>query len=315
MEIQVFDPKTLQGSAPRFSDEDSAAAGVAGGFATLSVDKGRFTPRLNGVVIPSGNNTELQAVVVAMYPPGRGTSRVYFGGTYDPNNTSEPVCQSDDGLAPRTDVTERQHGDCATCPMNQPGSGERPGTRACRFVKNVGVVIPSYSNETVFQLRVSAQGIFDGVDKATGAAGLLAYATQLGSYRRIPQEVMTELSIPDGLTGGVRFKAVGLLNDSDAHAMVELGKKPETMRVVGPRGAPRAATPALPQLPAMKKEVPPQVTQPEPSDNIDPPSPQVVETKPEPKLTPKPQAAASNSATTTDDALKARIQSAFGAPK
>jgi hypothetical protein len=238
MEIQVFDPKAVQGAAPRFGAEDSIAKGVDEGFATLSTDKGRFTPRKNGVALPSGNNlTELQAVIVAMHPPGRGTSRTYFGGTYDPNNTSEPLCASDDGVTPRADSAEPQSKQCGDCPQNQAGSGERAGTRACRYVKTVGVVIPSFDTETVFNLRVSAQGIFDAPDKSTNTSGLLAYATQLSAARRIPQEVMTEISIPDGATGGVRFRAVGLLGDGDAQRMVELSKTPETLRG-------RPATPA-----------------------------------------------------------------------
>jgi hypothetical protein len=314
MEIQVFDASALANAPARFTDADSIAQGVSEGFATLSTDKGRFTPRQNGVAIPGSKNlTELEAVIVAMHPPGRGTSRTYFGGVYDPNNPSEPVCSSDDGITPRADSSEVQHTQCGDCPQNQVGSGERAGTRACRYAKNLGVVIPSFSTDTVFQLRVSAQGIFDGVDKASGTSGLLAYATQLGAYRRIPQEVLTEISIADGLTGGVRFKAVGLLNDTDAANMVAKSKSPEVTRLVGPRPI-KGAAPALPALPKLEALPKPTPVAEEPKPAPAPaPAPAA---EPEPVvLAPKAQKAVVAEDNSADDVLKSRIASAFGSPK
>jgi hypothetical protein len=192
---------------------------------------------------------ELDCVILAQFPPGRATGRTFFEGTFDPTNTAPPDCHSADGVAPSANSLKPQSASCATCPQNTAGSGQTQGSRACRYNKTLAVAVPEYGNK-VFNIKLSAQGLFAKHDPATNAYGLNAFDVVLG--KTLPQEVLVTLCSPEGATGGVRIRPKGMMAFEQAAQYVQLSQTEEVKHAIEEEatvvGLAISKTPALPPM-------------------------------------------------------------------
>jgi hypothetical protein len=250
-EVQPFNPHTAMTAAPRFNRDELWESGSSS-VPRIATDKGGFTAFIDGEMIGQ-RQTSLDAIIVGQFPPGRKMFRVFYEGTYDPTSTSAPTCHSPDGTRPAADSKAPQHATCEGCPQNQKGSGAKADTRACRFGKNLAVVVPA-AGETVFAMRLSSQGCLAKFDAATNSYGLFAFDAALGKLA--PQEVLTTFTQPEGSTGGVRMTPKGVLNVEQAKILIDISRDPATIEVTksGFKGElitnanPPIAIAALPQV-------------------------------------------------------------------
>jgi hypothetical protein len=196
----------------------------------ISTNKGMFTAILDGEQQGNRQHT-LDVVIVGESPSGRATGRIWYAGAYDPNTSAKsPDCFSNDGKTPDASAPNKQCSNCAECPQNVKGSGQKPGTVDCRFTKTLAVVVPAAGFDTVWQLRVSAQGIFAAADPAAGVYGLNALRSLLVQKRLTAELILTRLSFPEGSTGGIRFQPIGLLAEQDAKQSWAIARDPETVK-------------------------------------------------------------------------------------
>lgn len=196
----------------------------------ISTAKGMFTAILDGQPVGAKQNT-LTVVIVGESQVGRATGRVWYAGKYDPNaEAKSPDCFSNDGVSPDSTVKQRQADKCATCPQSIKGSGDLPGSVACRYTKTLAVVVLTAGWEVVWNLRLSSQALFAQVDRANNTMGLNALRTALSQKRLTAEMVAVELSFPEGSTGGVRFKPVGILPEDQMRAAWALARDPETRK-------------------------------------------------------------------------------------
>ena len=223
-QLQAFDPnQAADPSQARF--DRTALWGEAVSTKRndyISTDKGMFAAVVGGQQLGQRVHS-IDVVILKQSPDGRTTSRTFFQGNYDPNNTTLPACHSDDGVAPATNSKFPQSASCAMCPQNAAGSGATAGSRACRFGKTLAVAVPEFGNK-VFEVKLSAQALFAQHDPSNNTFGLFAFDAVLG--RRIPQEVLVTLSQPEGATGGVRITPKGMLDVQTATGYVQMSQDP-----------------------------------------------------------------------------------------
>ena len=93
-------------------------------------------------VLPDGMNlgNEIQVVVVDFV-----TRNSFYSGPYNPNNPTPPDCYSIGknlaDLAPEADSPAIQGDKCATCPLNQYGSGDNGKSKACKNSRSLAVIL------------------------------------------------------------------------------------------------------------------------------------------------------------------------------
>lgn len=194
----------------------------------ISTTSGQFAAMVGGQQL--GNRLhEIDVVILKQQPEGRATGRTFFGNNYDPSNTSIPDCHSDNGIAPAANSKKPQSATCATCPQNMAGSGATAGSRACRYSKTLVVAVPSFGNK-LMTVKLSAQALFAAHDPQDNSYGLFALDAVLG--RRLPQEIVTKLTQPQGSTGGVRLTPVGMLDVQTATGYVQMSQSQEACDMV-----------------------------------------------------------------------------------
>jgi hypothetical protein len=137
--------------------EMAASATVAAKAESKSVERPFFSTsgqlKFQGAVLPHG-----AAVIVV----DNIHANLYYQGVYDPNSPTSPDCYAfgrdvadpktgevtvqgvdtwngSTVLGPHKDVVNRQHTDCATCPLNQWGSGVGKG-KACQNTRRLAAV-------------------------------------------------------------------------------------------------------------------------------------------------------------------------------
>lgn len=93
-------------------------------------------------ILPSGENLgdEINVVVVDFV-----TRNTFYSTPYNPNNPSPPDCYAIgrdlSSMEPEDDSPDIQHDDCATCPLNQFGSGQNGKSKACKNSRVLAVVV------------------------------------------------------------------------------------------------------------------------------------------------------------------------------
>lgn len=93
-------------------------------------------------VLPDGQNLgdEINVVVVDFVSTNK-----FYSGPYNPSNPSPPDCYAIGrvlgDMAPEADSPSVQADDCATCPLNQFGSGLNGKSKACKNTRTLAVVV------------------------------------------------------------------------------------------------------------------------------------------------------------------------------
>lgn len=114
--------------------------------------------------LPNGQKDEgpLQLVVVDFV-----SRNEYYEGAYDPNNITSPACfaihPEPKSMVPSANSPNKQADDCASCAMNQFGSGGKG--KACKNTRLLAVLPPDADEDTpMWLLSVSPTAVkgFDG---------------------------------------------------------------------------------------------------------------------------------------------------------
>lgn len=93
-------------------------------------------------ILPDGSNLgdEIQVVIVDFMSHNK-----FYVGPYNRDNPQPPVCYAMGkvlrDMAPEADSPEIQNDDCASCPMNQFGSGDNGRSKACKNTRIAAVLI------------------------------------------------------------------------------------------------------------------------------------------------------------------------------
>lgn len=217
-------PAHLQGRA--VSEATKKLAGGSGGL-RISIKGSVWRMIDNGEEIGTREERYLNAVIVASSPD---TARTFYTGTYVEGETTAPTCWSADGKAPDAEVEFKQAVSCAVCPQNVAGSGQGD-SRACRFSRNLAVVLDNDLGGKVFKLSLPAQSIFGKVEN--GVQPLQAYAKQLIAHGVDANAVVTEMRFDTtSATPKVGFKAVRFLSKEEFDIAIAQGATPEAMDAI-----------------------------------------------------------------------------------
>jgi hypothetical protein len=222
---------------------------AAGGVNRISIKGSAFT-----LIAADGEKNEVQTryldVVILVGNPN--VSKQYFAGAYDPTKDAGPDCFSHNGVGPSSQCSKPQHHECATCPMNQWGTGKKSdGTpsdgKACSDRKLLAVIptAKEYAGKA-YQLNVPT----------TSLRNLYTYVKDLcktvhaGGHPMEPYHVITRLTFDSTKPGQVLIFTRGqdlqeahlnyvadLLDSGQTDELISIGDKP---KVVLPASKPAA---------------------------------------------------------------------------
>ena len=235
----------MQQNLPSFATQDVVHTGLDELATTsaprISTEGGLMSVIVDGSVA-AGPMHELDVIVIGVSPEARNVSRIFYAGKYVKGSKEAPTCFSDKGDVPSPHSTAAQAASCAQCPKNVKGSGDAGGT-ACGFYKRLAVIVPGVP-DSVFELRVSARGIFSKTEVISGTtwAGLTAYASLLAevgkkapNVRMDMSKVITTISCPKGQTEGLRFAVKSWATEADYAEVVKAINSGERDRVLTSR--------------------------------------------------------------------------------
>lgn len=176
-----------------FNDADDFTKQIAGGASSIksiSVDGGVWRMLAGGEEIAKNEDRAMNFVVVGATPE---VSRVYYEGAYVKGQASAPACYSTDAKKPAANAAAPQARNCAECPQNVTGSGQG-GTKACKFFKNIAVVLEGDMSGSVYRLRLGQTSIFAKPEASQGRSGMgfIAYAKHLAGHNVAMPAVVTE---------------------------------------------------------------------------------------------------------------------------
>ena len=261
----------MQQNLPSFATQDIVHTGLDGLATTaaprISTEGGLMSVIVDGSVAAGPMHT-LDVIVVGVFPEARNVSRIFYAGKYVKGSKEAPTCFSDKGDVPSPHSTAAQAASCAQCPKNVKGSGDSGGT-ACGFYKRLAVIVPGVP-DSVFELRVSARGIFSKTEVINGTtwAGLTAYASLLAevgkkapNVRMDMSKVITTISCPKGQTEGLRFAVKSWATEADYAEVVKAINSGERDKVLNSRLDVMANVGDMPQE-QFEQHVPPVPTAP-----------------------------------------------------
>ena len=163
----------------------------------------KVTPQ-GQILLPDGLDLgdEVQLIVVDFI-----SRNSFYPGVYNPNNPTPPDCYAMGkiiaDMAPEADSPHQQSEKCATCPMNQFGTGPNGTSKACKNTRDLAVLVidpenPEAHNEPdapIYTLSLPPTAIksFDGaagyISRVLGGLPIKAIltmkATPVGTYALI----------------------------------------------------------------------------------------------------------------------------------
>jgi hypothetical protein len=157
---------------------------------------GTFKKLVNGEQIGNSVRGTINVIIIAAQPK---VSRVYYAGKYDPNaEATMPNCWSNAGDVPEASATDKQHDNCAECPMNIKGSGDNGG-RACRFQRRVSVLLEGDTTGDIYQMSIPSKSLFG---KGSGNVHPFeGYVKFLVANGESPDTVVTTVAFDDEVEG------------------------------------------------------------------------------------------------------------------
>jgi len=200
-----------------------------GGVATRRIQtntNGTFKRIVNGEVIGKAVRGEINVIIVDLLTK---VSRTYYEGKYDPEAPPTlPNCWSNLGDRPEEAATDKQHTNCAECPMNIKGSGEN-GSRACRFQRRIAVLVEGDESGDVYQFNVPAKSLFG---KGSGNVHPFeSYIKYLLANGESPDGVVTNIKFDDEAdTMALLFTPVRSVTDEEFDMVQAAQANPQTKR-------------------------------------------------------------------------------------
>lgn len=99
----------------------------------------------------------IEAVILAVEPPGALMAKTFYREGYNPNDTSPPDCASSNGITPDPWIEEPQSDRCSNCPQGMFGSAKSMSgkkSKACKDSKTLWVAKPDDIDGIVYGLKV-----------------------------------------------------------------------------------------------------------------------------------------------------------------
>jgi hypothetical protein len=187
---------------------------------------GTFKKIVNGEQIGSAVRGEMNVIIVGALSK---VSRVYYREKFDPNKEATmPNCWSNLGDTPEEDATDKQHSNCADCPMNIKGSGDTGG-KACRYQRRISVLMEHDNTGDVYQFNIPSKSLFG---KGTGNVHPFeSYIKYLIANGISPDSVVTNVQYDlDADSMELQFSPVRVISDEEFAQVIKAQDKPETER-------------------------------------------------------------------------------------
>jgi hypothetical protein len=200
-----------------------------GGVTTRKIQtntNGTFKRIVNGEVIGKAVRGEINVIIVDLLSK---VSRTYYEGKYDPEAPPTlPNCWSNLGDKPEEAASDKQHTNCADCPMNIKGSGEN-GSRACRFQRRIAVLVEGDESGDVYQFNVPAKSLFG---KGSGNVHPFeSYIKYLLANGESPDGVVTNIKFDDEAdTMALLFTPMRGITDEEYELVKQAQANPQTKR-------------------------------------------------------------------------------------
>lgn len=138
-------------------------------------------------------------------------SKVYYEEEFDDSSPIGPACFSDNKFGPSINADKPQANLCRQCPHNEWGTSLRKGSRgkACKEHKKLAVMVPCFSTEHVWLVRVPP----------TSKGALSTFTRQLDGIKldgraTLPIDTMTRLSFSAEKMFSIEFKVLRSLHDN-----------------------------------------------------------------------------------------------------
>lgn len=184
---------------------------------------GTFKKLVNGEQIGNSVRGSMNLIIVNALPK---VSRVFYSSKYDPNaEPTIPNCWSNLGDAPESNVPEKQHSNCADCPMNIKGSGQNGG-KACRYQRRIAVLIEGDTTGDLYQMSIPSKSLFG---KGSGNVHPFeSYVKFLVANGESPDAVVTTVAFDDEVEGmELVFSPSRPVTDEEYALVVQAQAKPE----------------------------------------------------------------------------------------
>lgn len=283
---QAAVPAHLQSLFPVANDLSANVGG--GGFPHLSI-KGKVWTVVRGkddrTVVKNSEGDPRSSIEVVIVKANPQISKVYYNKGFVEGSDEKPVCYSNDGVAPATDVEQPQANKCAICPHNQWGSKiSESGAKlkACTDSRRIAVA-PVGDLRDPMLLRIPAASL-----KPLGEYG------EMFARKGVPyQAAVTKVSFdPEVASPKLMFKFERFLDADGATAIREIMDSEVVQNIIGAAdSAPATSTPAV-AAPAPKaakaapKPTPaPVVEEDEAEEEVPAPAPKKAAPKAAPKVT------------------------------
>lgn len=246
-------PSALQSAVADMGMDDDLSAGIKGSFGVISIRGSSWKIKYGGDEEPVLNEDGdakpgLEVVLVKASPQ---ISKIFYEGGYTEGSTEEPMCFSNDGIAPDPQAGHPQAPTCAACPQNVWGSritDNDKKAKACADSRRVAVApADDIANEVMggpMLLRIPAASLKD-----------LATFGKAVAQKGVPYcAIVTRLSFdPDAAYPKLRYKAVRVLTEDEAGEVAKhLANKEAINSVLG--SAPSVTTPATESKTPKKEE-------------------------------------------------------------
>lgn len=203
----------------------------------------------DGEEVAASAAPEMDLIIVAALPD---VSRTYFASDYVEGENAQPACWSSDGVTPDVGVGAPQSTACASCPMNEPGSGNRDQSRACRHSKRIAVALPSDPTRA-YLMQIPATSLFGDKVPDDAPKSLQQYGRYLAARNADITTLLTRFQFDISSTQPtIRFSAQRYLTQEEFAGACALMRAPETLAMLPLQyksEAPKAPAKAIPGTP------------------------------------------------------------------
>lgn len=214
-------------------------------------NKGFFRKIINGEQVGEPIRDEFEAIIINMLPK---VSRIYYKDKFDPSKDATlPNCWSNEGDKPEEGAVDKQHSNCADCPMSIKGSGDNGG-KACRFQRRIAIMLAGDTSGDLYQFNIPAKSLFG---KGSGNEHPFeSYVKFLFSNREAPDTVITKISYDLGAESmELLFTPVRSLTDEEYDAVSAVQTSPEATAYTKITVAQADGVTATPKIEAPKPKV------------------------------------------------------------
>jgi hypothetical protein len=217
-------PAHLQGHESAVGASLKGSGGVEGNRISIRGRAWRLIQ--DGEEVATSGNPEMDLVILAALPE---TSRTYYDKEYVEGENAKPLCWSTDGFTPDAGTGQQACStECATCPQNEPGSGKKDQTRACRYSKRIAVCLPTDPSKA-YLMSIPATSYFGDKVPDDQPKSLQQYGHFLASRATDPTTIVTRFEFDIAHTQPtLRCTPMRFLEQEEFAGVCALLRDPET---------------------------------------------------------------------------------------